>query len=338
MRDFPLFPEGASTLAGHVDALFIFLVALTAFFTVLIAEMLLYFSLRYRREKHPRPVQVEGSTVLELTWTIIPLGITMVIFIWAAAIYFYETRPPKDAMEIYVVGKQWMWKTQHVEGQREINRLTVPVNRDVRLIMTSQDVIHSFFIPAFRTKADVLPGRYTSIWFRATKPGTYHLFCAEYCGTLHSGMVGDVVVLEKHDYEAWAAAGADGSLANQGEKAFQQYGCAMCHRADTQGRGPNLLGVFGKPVLLDDGRTVIADESYIRESIVNPAAKVVSGFKPVMPVFQGQITEDELVALVAYVKSLGTGQGNPPLPVTSPNGVYPVAPKNEPSQATPSGK
>ncbi len=338
MPSFPLLPESASTLSVHVDALYYFLVGLTVFFTVLIAIMIMVFAFKYRKSKQEKAVQVEGSLALELTWTIIPLAIVMVIFVWSAAIYFYETRPPKGAMEVYVVGKQWMWKTQHVEGQREINRLTVPVNRDVRLIMTSQDVIHSFYIPAFRTKADVLPGRYTSLWFRATKPGHYHLFCAEYCGTQHSGMIGEVVVLDTHDYEQWAAAGADGSLANQGEKAFQQYGCAMCHRSDTQGRGPYLVGLFGKPVLLDDGRTVIADESYIRESIVNPAAKVVSGFKPVMPSFQGEITEDELVALVAYVKALGTGQANPPVPVTSPNGVYPVAPKAEPSQATPTNK
>ncbi len=338
MPNFPLLPERASTLSGHVDALYFFLVGLTIFFSVLIAVMIIVLSFKYRKGKHPKAEQVEGSLILELTWTIIPLAITMVIFVWAASIYFYETRPPRNAMEVYVVAKQWMWKMQHVEGQREINTLHVPMNRDVRLIMTSQDVIHSFYVPAFRTKADVLPGRYTSIWFRATKPGHYHLFCAEYCGTQHSGMIGDIVVMEPQDYERWASAGADGSLANQGEKAFQQYGGAMCHRSDTQGRGPNLVGLYGKPVLLDDGRTVIADESYIRESIVDPAAKVVSGFKPVMPVFQGQITEDELVALVAYVKSLGTGQGNPPVPVTSPNGVYPVAPKPEPSQATPTSK
>jgi cytochrome c oxidase subunit 2 len=204
------------------------------------------------------------------------------------------------------------------------------------MIMTSQDVIHSFFVPAFRTKADVLPGRYTSVWFRATKPGHYHLFCAEYCGTQHSGMIGEVVVMEPADYQAWAQSGTDGSLASLGEKSFQQYGCAMCHRADTQGRGPNLVGLYGKQVLLDDGRTLTADETYIRESIMNPGAKIASGFKNIMPTFEGQISEEEMVALVAYVKGLSNGMANPPAPVANPdNGVYPVTPNKEPSVAAP---
>lgn len=336
MPNFPLFPERASTLAGHVDALYLFLVALTLFFSVLIALMIVVLAIRYRKERQPKPVQVEGSLALELTWTIIPLGITMVIFIWAAAIYFYETRPPKGAMEIYAVAKQWMWKFEHVEGQREINTLHVPVGRDVRMIMTSQDVIHSFYVPAFRTKADVLPSRYTSVWFRATKPGRYHLFCAEYCGTQHSGMIGEVVVMEPAEYDAWSQSATDGSLASSGEKAFQQYGCAMCHRSDTQGRGPNIVGLYGKPVLLDDGRTVTADETYIRESIMNPGAKIVSGFKNIMPTFEGQISEEELISLVAYVKALGTGAANPPVPVANPEkGAYPVPPKQEPSMVAP---
>ncbi len=336
MPDFPLFPTGASSLSGYVDGLYLFLVGLTLVFSVGIALGIVILAWRYRHEKHPKPVQVEGSLALELTWTIIPLGITMVIFIWAAAIYFYETRPPKDSMEVYVVAKQWMWKFEHVEGQREINVLHVPVGRDVRMIMTSQDVIHSFYVPAFRAKADVLPGRYTSVWFRPTKPGTYHLFCAEYCGTQHSGMIGQVVVMDLKDYQQWAQLGTDGSLASRGEKNFQQYGCAMCHRADTQGRGPNLVGLYGHPVLLDDGRTVTADESYIRESITNPGAKIASGFKNIMPTFDGQISEDEMVALVAYVKALGTGAANVPVPVANPEKApYPVTPNNEPSMAAP---
>ncbi len=336
MPSFPLFPERASTLAGHVDALYLFLVGLTLFFSIGIALGIIILAIRYRKQRQPKPVQVEGSLALELTWTIIPLGITMVIFIWAAAIYFYETRPPRGAMEIYAVGKQWMWKFEHVEGQREINTLHVPMNRDVRMIMTSQDVIHSFFVPAFRTKADVLPGRYTSVWFRATKPGRYHLFCAEYCGTNHSAMIGEVVVMAPKDYEQWTQLGTDGSLASFGEKNFQQYGCAMCHSSDTQGRGPNLVGLYGKPVLLDDGRTVTADETYIRESIMNPGAKIASGFKNIMPTFEGQISEEEMVALVAYIKALGTGAANPPVPVANPEkGVYPVTPNKEPSMVAP---
>jgi cytochrome c oxidase subunit 2 len=178
------------------------------------------------------------------------------------------------------------------------------VGRDVKLIMTSQDVIHSFFVPAFRMKQDVLPGRYTVAWFRATKPGTYHLFCAEYCGTQHSGMIGSIVVLEPAQFEAWMSGGTTGPLSASGEKIFAELGCATCHRSDTQGRGPNLQGVFGKPVQLEDGRTVTADENYIRESILDPGAKVVNGFKPVMPTFQGLVSEEQLNALVAYVKSL----------------------------------
>ena len=334
----PLFPPTASTNAHQVDALYFVLVGLTVFFTVLIALLIAIFALRYRRQRHPVAIQIEGSNALELTWTLIPTGIAMVIFVWAAAIYFSQSRPPRDALEIYVVGKQWMWKIQHTGGQREINTLHVPLGRPVRLIMTSQDVIHDFFVPAFRIKADVIPGRYTSTWFTADKPGTYHLFCAQYCGTQHSGMIGEVVVMEPAAYQQWAQQGAESSLAASGEKTFQQYGCSMCHRSDYQGRGPNLVGLFGKPVLLDDGRTVVADESYIRESILFPGAKIASGFKNIMPNFQGQISEDEVIALVAYIKGLGTGQTNPPASMTEPTGVYPVVPQPERSQATPSGK
>jgi cytochrome c oxidase subunit 2 len=330
----PLFPPRASSMAGHVDALYFFLVAIAAFFTVLICALILYFSVRYRKERNPQATQVHGSTALELFWTGVPLGIVMIIFVWSAVIFFTQTRPPKGSMEIYCVAKQWMWKFQHTEGQREINQLHVPVGRNVRMIMTSQDVIHSFYVPAFRVKADVLPGRYTSTWFRATKPGTYHLFCAEYCGTNHSTMGGEVVVMDPADYERWAAGAVDGSLASEGEKNFQHYGCAMCHRTDAAGRAPNLVGVFGKPVLLDDGRALTVDESYVRESILNPGAKIVSGFKNIMPTFQGQMSEEEVIALVAYVKALGNGTANPPIPVSEPNsGQYPVAPKSEPSAA-----
>jgi cytochrome c oxidase subunit 2 len=198
-----------------------------------------------------------------------------------------------------------MWKLQHEEGHSEVNQLHVPVGKDVRLVMTSQDVIHSFYVPAFRIKQDVLPGRYTMTWFHATKPGTYHLFCAEYCGTQHSGMIGDVVVMEPASYEAWLAGGkASGSLASTGQDVFQQLGCSTCHRSDTQGRGPNLVGLFGRQVQLEDGRNVLADENYVRESILVPTAKVVSGFKPIMPPFQGLVSEEQLSALVAYVKTL----------------------------------
>jgi cytochrome c oxidase subunit II len=303
--NFPLWPARASTTAGTVDALYIFLVLLSGFMSVAIFLMICYFAIKYRRVRGREAEQIEGSTLLEATWSAVPLGIFMVIFVWGALIYFRERTPPPGATEIYVVAKQWMWKLQHEEGQREINELHVPVGRDVKMIMTSQDVIHSFYVPAFRIKQDVLPGRYTTAWFRPTRPGTYHLFCAEYCGTQHSGMIGQVVVLEPAQYESWlTGGGASGSLAANGQSLFLQLGCNTCHRFDTQGRGPNLVGIFGKPVALEDGRTVIADENYIRESILNPSAKIVSGFKPIMPVFQGLVSEEQVNALIAYVKSL----------------------------------
>jgi cytochrome c oxidase subunit 2 len=302
--NFPLWPERASTTAANVDALYIFLLIVTALMTGLIFTAVVYFAARYRRQDGVMAEQIEGSTPLELTWSIIPLFVFLAIFGWGAVVYFKGRTPPRDSTEVYVVAKQWMWKLEHAEGQREINELHVPVDRDVKLIMTSQDVIHSFYVPAFRIKQDVLPGRYTVEWFRATKPGTYHLFCAEYCGTTHSGMIGSIVVMEPAQYEAWMSGGTTGPLSASGEKIFAELGCVTCHRSDTQGRGPNLQGVFGKPVLLEDGRTVTADENYVRESILDPGAKIVSGFKPVMPTFQGLVSEEQLNALVAYVKSL----------------------------------
>ena len=309
-QNFPLFPPRASALAWQVDGLYFLLIAVSAFFTLLIFVLIFFFAVKYRREVHPHAVQIEGSLPLELAWTLIPLGICMIFFAWGSLIYFQEARPPKGAMEVYVVGKQWMWKFEHETGQREINQLHVPVGRDVKVIMSSQDVIHSFFVPAFRVKQDVLPGRYTSTWFRPTKTGSYYLFCSQYCGTQHSGMVGEVIVMEPAAFQAWLSSnsGAAGSLAANGQQLFQQLGCSTCHRFDTQGRGPNLVGIFGKPVLLDDGRTVTADENYIRESILNPGAKIVAGFKPIMPSFQGQVSEENLAALVAYIKSLGQPQ------------------------------
>jgi len=301
----PLWPERASTIAGNVDALYIFLLAISGMICLLIFVCVLVFAARFRQRPGHVAEQNEGSTPLEITWSVIPLIVFMVIFGWGATIYFQERTPPQGAAEVYTVAKQWMWKFEHVEGQREINELHVPVGRNVKMIMTSQDVIHSFYVPAFRIKQDVLPGRYTTAWFRATKAGTYHLFCAEYCGTMHSGMIGSVVVMEPAQYEAWlSGGGATASLASTGQGIFQSLGCSTCHRSDTQGRGPNLVGVFGKPVLLEDGRTVTADENYVRESILSPTTKVVAGFKPIMPTFQGLVSEEQLNALVAYVKSL----------------------------------
>ncbi|HWS98074.1 MAG TPA: cytochrome c oxidase subunit II [Candidatus Methylomirabilis sp.] len=308
-KNLPLFPEQASSMASQVDGLYLFLVSVSVFFTLLIFALVFVFAVKFRKSAHAKAEHIEGSLPLELTWTLIPLGITMIFFAWGALIYFQEARPPRGAMEVYAVGKQWMWKFEHETGQREINALHVPVGRDVKMIMSSQDVIHSFYVPAFRIKQDVLPGRYTTTWFRPTKVGTYHLFCAEYCGTEHSGMIGEVVVMEATAYQAWLAnGGATASMSANGKELFSQLGCATCHRFDTQGRGPNLVGIFGKPVQLNDGRTVMADENYIRESILNPQAKIVAGFQPIMPTFQGQVTEESLGALVSYVKSLSQPQ------------------------------
>jgi len=292
-------------MAGNVDALYIFLVVLSSVMCLLIFTLILIFAARFRRRRGHVAEQIEGSTPLELTWSIIPLGIFLFIFVWGAVLFFQERTPPRGANEVYVVAKQWMWKLEHEEGAREINELHVPVGRDVKMIMTSQDVIHSFYVPAFRIKQDVLPGRYTIAWFRATKPGTYHLFCAEYCGTQHSGMIGQVVVMDPSQYEAWLSGGAASAPpAVTGQRLFTELGCVTCHRSDVQGRGPNLEGVFGKQVLLEDGRTVVADENYVRESILTPGAKIVSGYKPIMPTFQGMVSDDQVNALVAYIKSL----------------------------------
>ena len=327
--NFPLWPVGASTHAFWVDVFYLALVVLCGVTTLAIFITIAIFGMKYRRHHGREAQQIEGSLVLEIAWSVIPLGIFFVIFVAGAVIYFDMRTPPQDSAEVYVVAKQWMWKLQHIEGTREINELHIPVNRNIKLIMTSQDVIHSFFVPAFRVKQDVVPGRYTTLWFRATKPGTYHLFCAEYCGTMHSGMIGDVVVMEPADYQNWLSGGAaTGSLAQTGQTLFQQLGCSTCHRFDVQGRGPNLMGAFGKPVQLEDGRTVVMDENYVRESILNPAAKVVSGFKPIMPVFQGQVTEEQLNSLIAYVKSLSQAPaGQAGTPSLSSSGAAPQNPK-----------
>jgi cytochrome c oxidase subunit II len=329
LNNFPLWPEQASTMARNVDALYIFLLIVTGMMTLLIFICLIYFAARFRYRPGVPAEQIEGSHALEITWSTIPFLIFMVIFAWGAVVYFKERTPPADATEVYVVAKQWMWKLEHAEGQREINELHVPVGRDVRMIMTSQDVIHSFFIPAFRIKQDVLPGRYTVAWFRATKPGTYHLFCAEYCGTQHSGMVGDIVVMEPAQYETWMNGGSTGPLSATGEKIFAELGCVTCHRSDTQGRGPNLHGVFGKPVQLEDGRTVTADENYLRECILDPGAKRVKGFQPIMPTFQGLVTEEQVNALVAYIKSIAAAKGE----AVKTNASAAVTPAQENAQA-----
>ena len=305
--EFPLWPEAASTVAGDVDNLYIYLVLVSAVMTLLIFLAVFVFAIKYRRRKADEvPAPIHGSLKLEITWSIIPFLVMLTFFWWGAKIYFLNATPPPDAMDVYAVGKQWMWKIQYPGGQREINELHVPVGRPVKVTVASEDVIHSFFIPAFRIKHDVVPGRYDTMWFTATKPGRYHIFCAEYCGTEHSGMVGWVTVMNPADYENWVSSGGiSGSMAQQGERMFEQLGCSTCHLLDRQGRCPNLRGVYGSRVQLADGRTVVADDAYVRESILNPNAKIVQGYKPdVMPSFQGQVTEEQVLQLIVYVKSL----------------------------------
>jgi cytochrome c oxidase subunit II len=305
--DFPLFPVQASTFAGQVDALYFFLVAISVFFCALIFSLVIYFAAKYRRRSETeRPPAIQIDMRLEIIWSVIPLILVMISFAWSATIFLNMTQPPDNAMEIRAVGRQWMWKFQHPGGGREINELHVPVGTPVKMILASEDVIHSFFVPAFRVKMDVVPGKYTAVWFEATREGEFHLFCAEYCGTLHSGMIGRVVALKPIDYQRWLSEkGADEPLAVTGERIFQQRGCATCHQTPATPLGPSLLGLFGRRVQLASGESVIANDDYVRQSILNPQAKVVAGYQPTMPTFQGQLSEEALHQLMAYLKTLG---------------------------------
>ena len=316
MSNLPLFPQQASVQAGQVDAIYFFMVAVTAFFGLLIATLIVIFAIKYRRRSDDEVgVAIHGSLALELLWTVIPFFIAMGMFAWGAKVFFDLYRVPAGAMEVFVVGKQWMWKVQHASGHREINELHVPIGRPVKLNMGTEDVIHSYYIPAFRVKADVIPGRYNTMWFEATKPGKYHLFCAEYCGTKHSGMIGSVIAMEPIDYQAWLDGGkAEDSPVAAGEKLFQSQGCGSCHTAGPTQRGPSLAGIFGHEVKLQGGGTVTVDDAYLRESIVLPQAKLVDGYLPIMPTFQGLLSEEQLLQVIAYVKSLRPAEGSQPAP------------------------
>lgn len=303
----PLFPEQASTFAERVDALYYYLLSVSGFFVLLIFALIFYFAVKYRRRSEGEQTpSILGSIPLEVAWIVIPFILVMIMFVWGASLYFTAFSPPANAMEIFVIGKQWMWKVQHPEGRREIDELHVPVGYPVKLTITSQDVIHSFYIPAFRIKMDAVPGRYTSTWFEASKTGTFHLFCAEYCGTAHAGMGGRVVVMKPSEYEQWLRTGApEDSLVAAGGRLFQQLGCSGCHSQNSIARAPLLDGVYGKPVPLQSGQVVLADESYIRDSILLPQKDVVAGYAPVMPPFQGRISEEELMQIIAYIRFLG---------------------------------
>jgi len=312
---FAFWPELASSFAWKVDAVYIFILLVTVLVSLGVYAAIVAFVVKYkRRSENEIPEQIEGNLPLEILWSVIPLGIVLVMFGWGAALFFELTTPPAEALNFYVVGKQWMWKVQHPSGKREINELHVPLGQPVKLTITSEDVIHSFFIPAFRTKIDAVPGRYSMSWFEPSKTGEYHIFCTQYCGNQHAQMIGRVVVMDLPQYEQWLKNGGASSV-NSGEtpevagaRLFQEQRCVTCHQ--TNGiMAPVLQGVFGKEVKLQGGQTVVADEAYIRESILNPTAKVVAGYQPNMPTFQGQVTEDAIVQLIAYIKSLGGAPG-----------------------------
>jgi len=305
---FSLFPAQASSLAPEIDNLYLGVITITGFFAVLVVVCITYFAIKYRDPTGDKVgAPITGSVPLELGWSLIPFFIAIGIFVWAAVVFFHIVRAPDQTLDIYSTGKRWMWRFQHIDGQIEINELHVPVGRAVRVVFTSEDVLHDLFIPAFRVKADAVPGRYSAIWFEPTKVGEYHLFCAEYCGTRHSGMIGTVYVMEQADYQAWlggGAATAGGSLLQRGEALFTQLACVTCHLPDGTGRGPSLEGLYGSQVTLDNGAVVTADESYLRESILLSQAKTVKGYERLMPTFQGLINEDGVAALIEYIKSL----------------------------------
>jgi len=305
LTNFQLFPPEASKIAPQMDALYFFMVLVSLVGLTLVILLVLSFSLLYSKKRHPVATQIEGSTLLEATWTIIPLGLFLVMFVWGALIYFRVYTPPANAMNIYVVGKQWMWKVEHPGGQHEINSLHVPVNQPVQLTLISQDVFHSFSIPAFRVKREAIPGRYTSVWFEATETGTYHLFCTQYCGTNHSQMIGEVVVMTPDDYRKWLAGSTSGnSLAQDGERLFASLSCNACHNTRPDARGPNLVGVYGSKLTLTSGQTVTVDDAYLRQAILDPAQNITQGYTPIMPTYQGQISEEGVFALVEYLKNL----------------------------------
>lgn len=297
---------GASAHASAVDLLFVGLLASGTLITLLLFFMLALFSVRYRAgSAAARDDRIKKSWRWEIGWTAATLVAFLALFFWGARLYVDLYEPPKDAVPIHVVAKQWMWKAQHPGGQREINELHLPVGRPVRLVLTSQDVIHSFFMPAFRIKRDVLPGTYSSLWLTPRKAGTFHLFCAEYCGTDHSRMTGRIVVMEPAAFQEWLERqGAGETLAQEGKRLFSELGCSGCHGNSTTVRAPRLEGLYGRPVPLQDGTVTTADDRYIRNSILQPRSQIAAGYEPVMPSFAGKISEGELIRIVAYIKSL----------------------------------
>src|SRR6202048_2754536 len=300
-----LFPPEASAISPYMDAFYFFLIAISAVGMIAVIILVFGFSIMFRKEKNPAATHIEGSTLLEATWTIIPLALFMVCFVWGALLYFRIYNPPTNAMNIYIVGKQWMWKAEHPGGQHEINALHIPIGRPVQLTMISQDVFHSFSIPDFRVKREVIPGRYSTVWFEATTPGTYHIFCTQYCGTNHSVMIGEVTVLSPDDYQKWTQESTSGmSLAQNGGRLFASMGCNAGHSGSAAARGPSLAGVYGSKLQLTNGSQVLVNDAYLRDSILNPSQHITAGYAPIMPTYQGQISEDGLIDLVEYIKAI----------------------------------
>jgi cytochrome c oxidase subunit II len=334
---FGLFPEQASTVASHVDWVTLVLLALCGLILIIVFGLIFLFGILYRQgSPNSREITLKNPSLLEWGWTIATFFVFLIIFVWAAHLYFRMHTAPPNSNEIAVIGKQWMWKFQHLNGKREINELHIPVNQPMLLTMTSQDVIHSFFVPEFRVKQDVLPGRYSKVWFQATKIGEYHLFCTQYCGTLHSGMTGKIIVMSQDDYQRWLQSGISDhltgiqlnpslSMASKGRKLFTRLGCISCHGNQPGVLAPSLHGIFGKNEQLSDGTSIFVDENYLRESILNPNAKIVKGYQAIMPTFMGLINEEDLLNLIAYIKALSgtpateTPEGPPQKPVFFPS-------------------
>jgi cytochrome c oxidase subunit 2 len=311
-------PPQASSMAPHVDALFYAVTSVTTAVTIAVIVAMVYFGIRYRagskayRHEDMPAAQARARRRVEVAWTLIPLALFLAAFTWATGLYVQRAAPPADALQLYVVAKQWMWTVQHPGGQREIDALHLARGQPVHLTMTSQDVIHSFFVPAFRVKQDVLPGRYTDVWFTPTQAGRFHLFCAEYCGTDHSRMLGEVTVLEPVQFQRWLDGHrVAGDTASRGEALFRELGCSGCHGANASVHAPDLSGVYGKPVPLSDGSTVVADDRYLHDSILLPRKEVAAGYEPIMPSFAGQIDENEVFELIAYIRSLASTAPRP---------------------------
>jgi cytochrome c oxidase subunit 2 len=306
----PFWQPGDSVHAADVDLLFAGLLATSILALVLLFFLLFTFAIRYRAgSSADRDHRIKKSWHWEVSWTVVTLVGFLALFAWGVHLYFDIYGIRSDALPIYVVAKQWMWKVQHPGGQREINELHIPVAQPIQLIMASQDVIHSFFMPAFRIKRDVVPGRYENLSFQAERTGIYRLFCAEFCGTDHSRMTGRIVVLSKTEYEKWLSEQrASDTLASTGASLFRQLGCSGCHAAGSVVRAPPLEGLYGRPVPLQSGEVVVADDKYIRDSILLPDSQITAGYQPVMPSFAGKVTENDLIGLIAYIKSLADAE------------------------------